>query len=143
MKHALEVVKVMTPFPHAIDSSLSLEDAEKKLMEHRNDLLPVTTGDFPSAILTRRDLEIAKTLRAGTEGPTLIKDLGLPAPYIVEPTEQLAAVLSRMLREKLEAALVVKKGRIVGIFTYTDAYSVLLKFLSGSFSLFSPPDISA
>ena len=88
-------------------------------------------------------MQTGKALAALAGKPLLVSDLQLPAPYIVEPTEQLAVVLSKMIQEKLEAALVVKRGRTVGVFTYADAYAVLLKFLSGSFSLFSPPDIFA
>jgi signal-transduction protein with cAMP-binding, CBS, and nucleotidyltransferase domain len=144
MKQLLDVVKVMTPFPHTVEKSCSLAEAERTCQKHDQQFLAVTINKEPVAIVTAREIELAKSLTAD-RGPdaVTIGELPLSPAYLVDPGEHLAAVVSHMLHEKLEAAVIVRKGRVVGMFTLKEAYEMLLRLLSGSSTLDEPPDLTA
>ena len=144
MKHAIEVVKVMTPFPHTIDSSASVAEAEVMLKEHFGSFLTVTENEEPVGVITARDIRISQKLCSDRNKSDIhLTDLTLRQPVVVETTEHVATVVSRMIRDKLQAVVVVKRGRVVGTFTYTNAYEMLVKLLTGSFTLHNPPDLTA
>ncbi len=50
-----------------------------------------------------------------------LDELGAPAPELVEPDEDVADVIERMHRERIDCVLVTQNGNLVGIFTDRDA----------------------
>ena len=50
-----------------------------------------------------------------------VRDICTLDPWIVATTAPLDAVLAKMARDQIQTALVVKGGRLAGIFTLTDA----------------------
>ncbi len=109
------VKMAMTPFPFSIDSSDPLERAAEMMESHNIRHLPVMARGKPVGVVSARDLA-----RASKE-QRQVEDVALLEAYVVDLSTPLDRVLAHMAHEHLDAALVVKEGRLVGIFTLTDA----------------------
>jgi CBS domain-containing protein len=68
-------------------------------------------------VITSHDVQLASQGPAGTR----VREICLRETYVVELTEPLDRVLLRMSAQHLDSALVVKDGKLVGIFTISDA----------------------
>jgi acetoin utilization protein AcuB len=123
MKEIPPIKSVMTPFPHFIDGSEPLKRAAELMTSRNIEHLPVVEGERLVGLLTEREVrtaleEVARGLR---EPAARVKDACVGEAYVVALSEPLDVVLRRMARTNVESALVVKEGRLVGIFTRTDA----------------------
>ena len=123
MKEIPPIKSVMTPFPHSIESAEPLDRAAEIMATSGVERLPVVEGDRPVGLLTEGAVRSALDEAAGKGGKERprVGDAGVTEAYVVELTEPLDVVLIRMARANEESALVVKEGRLVGIFTRTDA----------------------
>lgn len=113
------VKAVMTPFPYSIDTTESLDKARQVMDEHQIHHLPVVDKGVLAGVIARGDLEgvTSSSKRAAQK----VGDLVSHEPYIVSLSERLDRVLIHMAEHGHDAALVVKQGRLAGIFTVTDA----------------------
>ena len=136
MKQRIPLVKaVMTPFPYSVEAGASAGDARLLMDEHRIRHLPVVEGEHLVGIVSDRDLQLLADPESGgaiettkTVGSICERDV-----YVVELTERLDGVLDEMLARRIGSAIVVKAGRIVGIFTAVDACRFLRKLLGEFF----------
>ena len=115
------VATVMTPFPYSVDVSASLAEAGRLMRDHDVDQLPVHDGQELVGLLSRSRL--ARAMDAG--GPESIGLLDLPHPCIVDLHTGIGAVAAKLAAHTQDAALLVREGRLAGIFTATDAFRVL------------------
>ncbi len=115
LKRIPPVKLAMTPFPFSIDCSDSLENAAEMMESHSIRHLPVMDRGKPVGVVSARDLS-----RAGKE-QRQVGDVAHLEAYVVDLSTPLDRVLAHMAHGHLDAALVVKSGRLVGIFTLTDA----------------------
>lgn len=123
------VATVMTPFPHCVDAAATLVDAAAVMRRHEVHHLPVTEGHRLIGVL--RDVEVeAARATAGEAAP--VRSICRNAPLVVELHETLGSVAREMARRGLDVALVVREGRLAGIFTATDALRVLAVMLRQS-----------
>ena len=114
MKQIPPIKSVMTPFPYSIDIAAPLQRAAELMAEHEITHLPVLDAGRPAGLLT------ADALRRAA-GKAAIGNAEITEAYVVELGEPLDVVLIQMARRNVDAALVVKDDRLVGIFTRTDA----------------------
>ena len=122
MKKPLPQLKTaMTPFPHAIDIESDIGAARALLVEHGFHHLPVTEAGQLVGMLT------AGKLTSG--GISRLRDLCTREPYIVDINERLAEVLNTMVRLQVDAAIVVKHGKLAGVFTHADSCRVFAQLL--------------
>lgn len=120
---------VMTPFPHAVAADADLATARQLLSLHRIRHLPVVDGEALLGVLSHGELARAEAaVAAGGVSPPVGAICHVPA-YAVGLDEPLDNVLLHMARERLGSALVLKHGRVVGIFTVTDACRAFAEFL--------------
>lgn len=125
---------VMTPFPYSIEQREPLSRAQEMMASHRIHHLPVMEDGEPVGVISHRDLQKTLTRGLGSEDRTaIVGDVPRDAAYVVDLSEPLDRVLVRMARERLGAALVVKEGRLAGIFTLTDAYRCFAESLRRQF----------
>lgn len=122
MKKPLPQLKTaMTPFPYSIDIEADIEDARAVLAEHDFHHLPVTESGQLVGMLT------AGKLANGGAAP--LRALCENEPYIVDINERLSEVLNAMARLRVDAAIVVKHGKLAGVFTAADACRVFAELL--------------
>ena len=122
MKKPLPQLKTaMTPFPYSIDIEADIIDARALLAKHDFHHLPVTEGGQLVGMLSAGGLAQGGVMR--------LRDLCVHEPYIVDINERLAEVLNTMARLRVDAAIVVKHGKLAGVFTTADACRVFAALL--------------
>jgi len=117
------VQSVMTPFPFSLDQGASLREAQQMMRSHEVRHLPVVAGSQLTGVLTDRDLKRAldPSLGLPPKNELFVDDVMVHDPYVVETSAPLDGVLEDMADELIGCALVVRQGKLVGIFTTTDA----------------------
>ena len=128
----------MTAFPHSVESDQPIAKARDMMAEHGIRHLPVVKDGKLVSVVTDRDIRMALRQASETadDGDTAVRDIPARDAYIVELTEPLDVVVLHMARHRIDAALVVKSDRLVGIFTMTDACD----FLGGLLRTLFPRD---
>lgn len=120
------VVDEMSNAPAVIseDSSVAVAVALMKRLNIRH--LPVLRKGKMIGIVSERDLGKRIFLRQK------VSDLMITNPYRVKKGEKLSSVVAKMATKKYGCAVVEdKEGKVVGIFTTTDALHLLSNLLSG------------
>lgn len=125
MKQMPKVEKVMTTMPHTIGKDIPLAKALDMMRIHRIRHLPVQEGGKLVGVLTDRDLKLATSFTGADE--LSVEDAMTPDPYSVPPQTPLDHVTGTMAEFKYGCAIIQQEnGKVVGIFTATDA----LRFLT-------------
>jgi acetoin utilization protein AcuB len=123
MNHMPAIGSVMTPFPYVVQVTDSVLAARVLMIEHEVRHLPVKDGNRLVGVLTDRDLKRAldPSLRLPPKEELFVRDVFVPDAYVVDVAKPLHDVLNHLSTQHIGSALVTKNGRLVGIFTLTDA----------------------
>jgi len=134
MTTPLTVGSVMTPAPLCVSEDDPLDRARMMMVRKRIHHVPVVRGREVVGMLTDRDLHLVAFLANDLlrEAELVAGDACVPDPYCVPPETPLEEVLYDMGSLRSGSALVVKHGRLVGIFTAHDACTHLARMLSGA-----------
>jgi acetoin utilization protein AcuB len=120
----------MTPFPWSVALDASLDSARALMKEHDIRHLPVMSGGNLVGVVRQRDIEVVEA----TGGAALaVADVSRLDAFVVDIATPLEAVLEGMASRRIDAALVVKRGRLAGILTATDACRGFARFLRALF----------
>ncbi len=113
----------MTVFPYFVTSGTSVHRARELMAQHDIRHLPVMEGEELVGVITDCDMEQAERAKIGLprKDRLSVSDVFVREAYVVEQNERLDKVLLVLARKHLDCALVVDAGRLVGIFTTTDA----------------------
>jgi acetoin utilization protein AcuB len=117
---------VMTPFPHTVGIDDTIETARQAMRAQEIRHLAVTEKGQLVGVISAREIELADSAR-------VVRDAQLVDAYVVELTERLDRVLLAMAKSHLGSALVVKRGKLVGIFTTSDACRIFGECLRNLF----------
>lgn len=119
----------MTPMPVCIPIDEDLDAAVTLMQKHGVRHLPVVDGNDLAGILSDRDLAIIESLLPAGEWETIsVAEAMTPKPYTVSPDADLSEVAARMAERKYGSAVVANEdGRVLGVFTTTDALRVLAR----------------
>jgi acetoin utilization protein AcuB len=120
----------MTETVHVIDMESSLPTARKMMREFRVRHLPVVDGKRIVGLLSERDLSKLEGFPMVNLDLVSVPDAMTPQPYVVEPDTPVVEVLRKMRDERMGSALVAEGDKLVGIFTLTDAASILINLLT-------------
>jgi acetoin utilization protein AcuB len=115
----------MTRAPRSIRPGQTLAEAHRLMRKHHIRHLPVLDRGKLVGIVSQRDLMLIETLPDVNPGEVPVEDAMIGEVFVVAPGAPLGGVASRMAARKLGAAIVVAKGRVVGVFTVTDACRAL------------------
>lgn len=137
-KRIPRIKTVMTAFPHAMDVDASLREARPFMRKHQIRHLPVKEDGALVGVITDRDIKLVlgPDFDYPRESELLVRDVYIPDPYIVNLSERLDTVLLAMAERRIGSVLVTRKGKLVGIFTVTDACKCFGEYLREQF----PPD---
>ena len=119
----------MTKNVHAIDMENSLPTARRLMEEHGIRHLPVTDGSKIVGLLSERDLGKLEVFPMLSMSMISVPDAMSDNPYVVAPDAPMIGVLEKMRDERLGSAIIADDGKVVGIFTATDAISHLIEAL--------------
>ena len=118
----MRVQDVMTPCPHYIDSSASLDDALKKMNLQEVRHLPVVKDGNLIGVLSERDAQLSQFVCKTTNYCPLVGEVCIGEIYSVPGETDVAEVARVMAETKREYAIVVDAGdNVIGIFTTIDA----------------------
>jgi acetoin utilization protein AcuB len=123
----------MTESPRSISADESLFRARQMMQALSIRHLPVTDGERLVGIVTERDMRMLEGCGVSTL-KTRVCEAMTPEPYVVDARTPLAAVARQMTDRKLGSAVITEDGKIVGIFSTTDALRVLAEVFEDYFS---------
>jgi CBS domain-containing protein len=135
--HHMPAVKaVMTPFPYYVELDAPIADAERIMREHGVRHVPVQHDGQPVGMVSQRDVSLLVNPALGQSERSRIsvrhicvrEDL-----YVVDLEAPLDRVLEEMAERHVGSALVVRHGKLAGIFTTTDACRSLAELLRDRF----------
>ena len=144
MDHIPSIGSVMTPFPCMVQVNASVLAARALMVEHDVRHLPVKDGSTLVGVLTDRDLKRAldPSLGLPPKAELFVRDVFVPDAYIVDVGEPLDSVLDHLSSQHIGSALVTKRGRLVGIFTLTDAARLFSRHLHSLFPCHSGDEVA-
>jgi acetoin utilization protein AcuB len=134
MKSMPLIKSVMTPFPYCIERDQTLDEASAMMAEHDVRHLPVMEHGDLVGVIADSDIKLRRNAATSRRGPAAerVGDVCDMRAYVVELSTPLDKVLQHMSEHHIGCTLVVKGGRLAGIFTTTDAcrhYGALLRTL--------------
>lgn len=123
MRHMPILTEVMTPFPQLVDESTLITDAISLMAEKNYHHLPVVVNHEVVGLLSTADIKLAQMPgHRETEFTELtVGDICRRRIYLVDLHTRLDDVLDNMVADAWDAAIVLREGRLAGIFTSQDA----------------------
>ena len=116
----------MSPTPITIGRAQTLAKAHAVMRAQKVRHLPVLDGGKLVGLVSQGDLHLIETLRDVDPSTVTIDEAMSQPPYAVSPETPLAKVAAAMVRRRVGSAVVVDRGRVVGMFTTIDALRALL-----------------
>ncbi|MCA9600509.1 MAG: CBS domain-containing protein, partial [Myxococcales bacterium] len=121
----------MTIAPHTIGLEQSIERARERMATLGVRHLPVLEGGALRGIVSERDLGLVVAAPGFDPTRVTVEDAMTPEPYVASPRDSLSDVAAHMGRHRYGAAVIVEHGKVVGVFTATDALLALSAVLEG------------
>lgn len=114
---------VMTPFPHSVQKSASIQSAQNFMRKHHLHHLPVTENDEVIGVISDRDIKLVlgPDFNYPPEKELVVEDAYMPNAYVVDLSTPLDLVLDTMAKRHIGSAVVTRKNKLVGVFTHEDA----------------------
>lgn len=113
----------------AIEVHQSIAHAVEVMQEHDLRHLPILDTGKVVGEVSDRDLRVWG-LRPELSKSTTIRHIMIEDPFVIDPGAPLQEVASEMAERKIGCAIVVQSGRLVGMFTVTDALRALARLAS-------------
>lgn len=129
MKSVPTVQKFMTYVPKSIGFDQTISQASDFMKKLHLRHLPVLRGGKLVGILTDRDIKLVLGFKDVNPEIMKVEEAYTPDPYFTSPDAPLNEVVAQMAQNKYGCALVVDNGKLVGIFTETDALKALSTLL--------------
>ena len=121
--------RYMTRHPHSIRYDEKLDAAFQLMTTLGVRHLPVLDAGKLMGILSERDVRLANSANIGR---LKVSDVCIDEPYAVDVDTSLFIVAATMAEKKIGSAVILEEGRLVGIFTATDACRALADTLARS-----------
>ena len=110
----------------------SVITAYERMLEHDVRHLPVLDADKLVGVLFKSDLKLVHSLSREVLRPIQVQAVMVTEYYTVSPDQALDVAAREMSKRKWGSALVVEQGKVVGVFTTTDALRALSDSLTDS-----------
>lgn len=119
----------MTTSPFTLEPTAVLAEAHTLMKEKHIRHLPVMEGSRVVGMLSDGDLYRAEAVTGVDATKVSVKDVMVARPYTVSPDAPIDEVVQEMAGKKFGSAVVVDNGRVVGMFTATDALTAFAELL--------------
>jgi acetoin utilization protein AcuB len=126
------IESVMTPYPYSIEVDALAASAKALMTQFNIHRLPVTESGAVVGVVSEWGIKKATEMGWDTSpgGVARVRDVFTRDVYTVAPEEPLINVLTIMAAKNIETVVIVRSGKLTGIFTSGDAckrYAELLK----------------
>lgn len=121
----LTIADVMTPQPLTIGRDQRLATAHKMMTDNGIRHLPVLEHGELVGVVSQRDLYFVETIAGVDKFEDKVDDAMSLDARAFEPDTLLSTVAKEMAKHKLGCAVIVERGRVIGIFTAMDALRIL------------------
>ena len=144
LHHRPQIITFMTPFPYSIDLDAPIAEARAFMSKHHIRHLPVMAGNDIAGVVTDRDIKLmlGPDFAYPSERELTVRDVAVQDPYIVAANTPADEVAEEMASRHIGSALVTREGKLVGVFTASDACRALAKVLREAWPA-PPPDAAA
>jgi len=131
MRQTPTLGEVMTVASHTIATDDSISVAKNSMAKHGIKHLPVVTDGHFVGLVTDRDIKLAQAVAADKtfHDTAKVRDVLIPNPYTAPRATALDQVLMTMVDRGIGSVIVVEDGRLLGIFTRSDACRLLRELL--------------
>ena len=102
-----------------IDSSASVADAAKQMIQEEKGSLPIVEGDQLHGMITDRDIVAHVVAEGRDNNSTMVHDIATHDLITVGPDQDVEEVHQLMDQHGLDRLLVVEEGRLVGLISGT------------------------
>ena len=119
----------MTSSPATIEAGRTLTEAHRAMRRHGIRHLPVVAQGSLVGLLSLRDIHLLETLHGVDPETVTVGEAMTRSPYTVEPGASVEQVAQTLADNKWGSAVVVDGGKVVGMFTTTDALRFLARVL--------------
>ncbi len=126
-REPVRIAALITPMPLTIGPKQSLAKAHEIMRRANIRHLPVLDGDKLVGMVSQRDLHLIETFKDVEPEKVPVEEAMTTEPYAVRYDVSLSEVARTMADRKFGAVVVVDDdGRVVGVFTTTDALRALI-----------------
>jgi CBS domain-containing protein len=138
------LTEVMTPFPQLVDESTAISEAMQIMAERKFNHLPVVVDHQVVGLLSSADIKLAQMPGHRTTQFTelTVGDICRRRIYLVDLHLRLDEVLDQMAAESWDAAIVLREGRLAGIFTSHDACRMFSRWLQKEYLPDDDPEVA-
>lgn len=119
------LTKYMTTTPFAINAEATLIEAMDVMNDKKIRHLPVMKAGKVFGLISDRDIKSIFAYSGSDPKSLRVGDVCTDEPYLTAPNALISEVASEMVSRKVGSAVVVDNGKLVGIFTVTDACQAL------------------
>lgn len=126
----LAVEHYMTRVLVVVGREETIAEATRRMRLHEVRHLPVVEGGKVVGIITQRDIHLIQSLCAAEPHETLVEEAMVHDVYTIEAEDDLRRVAAHMAEHRLGSAVVAHNGKLLGIFTATDALRALAAVLT-------------
>jgi acetoin utilization protein AcuB len=124
----------MTPGPYLTSVEESLDRVLAFMGEHGVRHLPVLDGGQLVGVVSDRDVGLVQTVLDSEPAELSVGDAMTPDPYVVAPNDPLNHVARAMVERRIGSAVVVDRGKVIGMFTASDGLQALIEALEGTYA---------
>lgn len=123
MRRIPQIKSVMTPFPFSIGDTAPISEAQAFMRAKKIRHLPVTRDGVPIGLISDRDIKLVLGPDFAYADPNelTVSQAMIKDAYSVDLTTRVDSVLDHMAKHHIGSVLVTRKGKLVGVFTATDA----------------------
>lgn len=126
------VEEFTTPDPITANEDMTIDDLRRLMETHGIRHLPVVRGDTVVGVISDRDVRLVLGLSAAEKFQVRAADIMATDPLAVSASTPLDEVAYLMSEKKVGSVLVNDEdGRLLGIFTATDALNALIEIARG------------
>lgn len=129
---SVSVEEFTTPDPVTANEDMTVDDLQRLMERHNIRHLPVMRGETVVGVISHRDVRLVMGLTALEKLQVRASDIMAENPLTVSSSTPLDEVAYAMSEQKVGSAIVNDgKGRLLGIFTATDALNALIEIVRG------------
>ena len=122
---ALEIDRYMSSVVLTVSPLQTLAEAVRLMRLHEVRHLPVVADGRVVGVVSQRDVYLVQSLDPTQPSAILVEEAMTSPPYLVEPETPVDRVAREMVRRRIGSAVVARDGRLLGLFTTSDALLAL------------------